>query len=118
MIQLLHAAGYKNVIATASRKHHDALRSLGATSVFDYNSPTLTEDVAKAVGGDGKLLLAVDTVTAEGTLTAIGKMISPQWQVALLLPIKEGNAVTAAPEAEMWTEIRWKALFSGRYQSH
>jgi len=105
VVQLLHAAGYRNVIATASSKHHEYLRSLGATSVFDYNSRTLTEDVAKVVGGDGKVLLAVDAVTAEGTLTAIGKLISPQGKVALLLPIKEGNAVAADPGAEMWTEI-------------
>lgn len=104
-IQLLHAAGYKNIIATASPRHHEYLRSLGAASVFDYNSPTLTADIAKAVGGDGKVSLALDAVTAEGTVTAIGKLISPQGKVALLLPIKQGNTVTVGLEAEMYMDI-------------
>ncbi|KAJ6518345.1 hypothetical protein C8R47DRAFT_1232499, partial [Mycena vitilis] len=52
-VQLLRAAGYNNISATASPAHHEYLRSLGATHVFDYRSPTLAAEVAKAVGGDG-----------------------------------------------------------------
>ncbi|KAJ7790601.1 hypothetical protein B0H14DRAFT_3501451 [Mycena olivaceomarginata] len=81
--RLPHAAGYTNVLATASPKHHAFLRTLSATHVFDYASATLTADVARAVSGD--------VLSAQGTL-------------ALLLPIKTGNNV-AVGEAPMHWEV-------------
>jgi NADPH:quinone reductase-like Zn-dependent oxidoreductase len=43
-IQLAVAAGYE-VITTASPKNFDYVRSLGASQVFDYNSPTIIPDI-------------------------------------------------------------------------
>jgi NADPH:quinone reductase-like Zn-dependent oxidoreductase len=103
-LQLPHAAGYTNVLATASPKHHAFLRTLGATHVFDYASATLTADVARAVGGDGKVALALDAITAEGTLARIAEVLSAQGTLALLLPIKTGNNV-AVGEAPMHWEV-------------
>ncbi|KAF7977984.1 hypothetical protein HWV62_1819 [Athelia sp. TMB] len=102
-IQLLKIAGYTNISATASAKHHPYLRSLGAHHVFDYNSHSLSSDIESAVGG--KVTIALDCVTAQGTLAAISKVISPDGTVALLLPIKEGNAVTGAADAKMHMEL-------------
>ncbi|PBL00228.1 GroES-like protein [Armillaria gallica] len=104
-IQLLHAAGYENIIVTASSKHHEYLGSLGATATIDYRSPSLSEDIAKAVGGDGKVVLAVDCITAEGTIAEVAKVISQTGTVALLLPIKEGNNVTGEKDAQMYMSI-------------
>ncbi|KAJ7117591.1 chaperonin 10-like protein [Mycena epipterygia] len=103
-LQLLHATGYTNVVATASPKHHAFLRGLGATSVVDYASPTLAADIARAVGGDGKVALALDSITAMGTMAKIAQVISPQGTVALLLPIKEGDTV-AVGDAQMHLAI-------------
>ncbi|KAI9925537.1 hypothetical protein ASPWEDRAFT_113996 [Aspergillus wentii DTO 134E9] len=47
-IQLCTAAGY-NVITTASPANFDYLKSLGASAVFDYKSPTVVEDVVAAI---------------------------------------------------------------------
>ncbi|KAJ6456110.1 chaperonin 10-like protein [Mycena sanguinolenta] len=101
-LQLLHAAGYTNVIATASTRHHAFLRTLGATHVFDYNSPTLAADIARAVGGDGKVPLALDAIGAEGTIARIAKVLSPQGTAAFLLPIKSGDNVTAGDAPVYW----------------
>lgn len=38
-----------SIVAIASPKHHEMLRSLGADAVFDYRSPSLVKDV-KALG--------------------------------------------------------------------
>lgn len=103
-IQLLNLAGYKQVIATASKKHHEYLHSLGATHTFDYNSPTLVEDVAKSVGGDGKVTLVVDCITAESTLELLSKIVSPRGKVALLLPVKEGGSVTNEKDQALWVD--------------
>ncbi|CAJ0543735.1 Ff.00g039000.m01.CDS01 [Fusarium sp. VM40] len=46
-VQLAVAAGY-DVIATASPKNWDAIRSLGAFAVYDYRSPSAVADVASA----------------------------------------------------------------------
>ncbi|EGO05367.1 hypothetical protein SERLA73DRAFT_174491 [Serpula lacrymans var. lacrymans S7.3] len=102
-IQLLKLAGYKNIVATASARHHDNLRSLGATHVFDYSDPNLAAGILSAVGGS--IQLAVDCVTAEGTLAIISQVLSPNGTIAILLPVKEGNAVRGAHDAQMYMEM-------------
>ncbi|KAJ6501420.1 hypothetical protein C8R47DRAFT_1175089 [Mycena vitilis] len=79
--------GYNNISATASPAHHEYLRSLGATHVFDYRSPTLAAEVAKA-----------------GTLARIAEVLRPTGTVAVLLPIKQGDKV-AVGDAPMYWEI-------------
>ncbi|KAJ7509826.1 chaperonin 10-like protein [Mycena galericulata] len=103
-IQLLHAAGYTNVIATASPKHHAFLRALGATSVLDYNSATLGADVAAAAGGDGKIALALDAISATGTIARVAPLMRAESTLALLMPIKDGDAV-AVGDASLLSEI-------------
>jgi len=49
-IQLAVAAGYE-VISTSSPKNFDYVKKLGATKVFDYNSPTLVKDLIHALQG-------------------------------------------------------------------
>jgi NADPH:quinone reductase-like Zn-dependent oxidoreductase len=102
-IQLLKLAGYKNILVTASSKHHSHLRNLGATHTFDYSSPSLIQDIEAAASG--KVSLIMDCVTAEGTLAVTSKVISSNGTVALLLPIKQGNNVTGGADAELAMEL-------------
>lgn len=107
MIQLLALAGYKKILATASKHNHDYLLSLGATDVIDYSDPGLVEAIAKAAGGNGKIPLAVDCISSEATsMTVLTKVISPSGKVALLLPLKEGHSVTNGEDEEMYWEVR------------
>ena len=39
------------VLATASPRNHEYLKSLGADHVFDYNSPSAVDDIRSAAGG-------------------------------------------------------------------
>ncbi|KAF4448786.1 hypothetical protein F53441_7835 [Fusarium austroafricanum] len=50
VIQLAKAAGFE-VITTSSPKNFDYLKKLGASQVFDYNSPTIKQDLLAAVKG-------------------------------------------------------------------
>ncbi|EJD36073.1 GroES-like protein [Auricularia subglabra TFB-10046 SS5] len=50
LIQLARLSGLR-VVATASPRNWDMLRSLGADAVFDYRSPTVAEDIRAATGG-------------------------------------------------------------------
>ena len=49
-IQLAVAAGYE-VITTASPRNFDYVEKLGASQVFDYNSPTVVKDLIEAFKG-------------------------------------------------------------------
>lgn len=49
-IQLARAAGY-DVITTASPHNTGYLRDLGASQVFDYRSPTVVDDITRALTG-------------------------------------------------------------------
>lgn len=49
-IQLAVAAGYE-VITTASPRNFDYVKNLGASQVFDYNSPTVVQDIIAAFKG-------------------------------------------------------------------
>ncbi|KAJ6581935.1 GroES-like protein [Mycena capillaripes] len=102
-VQLLRAAGYTNVVATASTRHHEYLHSLGATYTFDYASPTLVADIASAVGGDGKIALAMDAISTVNTIAKIAEVMSPTGTVALLIPIKEGDTVAVGEAPMHWT---------------
>ncbi|KAJ7312396.1 chaperonin 10-like protein, partial [Mycena albidolilacea] len=108
-LQLLHAAGYTNLVATASPKHHALLRALGATHVFDYATPTLAADIAAAIGGDGKIAFAVDSISADGTIAKIAQVLRPGGAAAFLLPIKVGDTV-AVGDAGMRASISEEQL--------
>jgi Zn-dependent alcohol dehydrogenase len=64
-IQLAAAAGYE-VITTASPRNHDYVTSLGAAQAFDYNSPTVVDDLTAALAGKPLAgALAIGTTSAE-----------------------------------------------------
>ncbi|KAK3395294.1 chaperonin 10-like protein [Podospora didyma] len=75
-IQIARLAGL-TVFAAASPKHHAKLRSLGATEVVDYRSPTAVEDLVAAAEKAGTpITLAFDTISTAETLTATAKVLS------------------------------------------
>jgi hypothetical protein len=53
------------MMLAASAKNHESLLKIGASQVFDYNSPTVVEDIKHAVAQSGKkLTVVVDAVSA------------------------------------------------------
>ncbi|KAG5753015.1 hypothetical protein H9Q70_004320 [Fusarium xylarioides] len=83
-VQLAVAAGYK-VIAAASPKSWDTVRSLGASAVFDYRSPSVIDDIiaslkekkcAGAVAiGQGSLAKCVDIIkTTPGAAKKVARV--------------------------------------------
>ncbi|KDR68845.1 hypothetical protein GALMADRAFT_230938 [Galerina marginata CBS 339.88] len=106
IIQLLRIAGYTNILTTASPKHHNYLISLGATRCFDYRHPQLVEEIAEAVGGDGKVPIVIDGITTETTISTCAKVIRPGGDLALLLPISPGNSLVDSSGAEVYMELR------------
>ncbi|KAF6765358.1 chaperonin 10-like protein [Ephemerocybe angulata] len=87
MIQLLALAGYKNIITAASKHHEDYLRSLGATHVVDYRSPSFVEEILAAAGGKPEII--IDVIALSDTFRDIHtKLITPGGSIAFLGPFK------------------------------
>jgi len=95
-IQLAVAAGYE-VISTSSPKNFDLVKKLGASKVFDYNSPTVWEDVLASF--KGKESAGALAITAPGppgpnpTLTAcfdiVSKVDGTKFVALTMVPPKE-----------------------------
>lgn len=65
-IQLARAAGYE-VVTTASPKNFEYVRSLGATTVFDYKQPDTTQKIIDALQGKncaGALAIGIGSLEA------------------------------------------------------
>lgn len=52
IIQVAKSMGFL-VYATASERHHEYLKSLGASKLFDYKSENVVEDIVKTAKADG-----------------------------------------------------------------
>ncbi|EPQ52945.1 GroES-like protein [Gloeophyllum trabeum ATCC 11539] len=86
-VQMLAFTGYRNIIATASPKHHDYIRSLGASKAVDYNSPEFAREI-------GEVDLVLDFVAnRKETIPRIAKVVrnDPASKVAIFVPIKSGG---------------------------
>ncbi|KAJ2987904.1 hypothetical protein NUW58_g4253 [Xylaria curta] len=81
-IQLAIASGYE-VITTASTRNFEYVKKLGASQVFDYNSPTVHED----------LLNAFKSKTLAGVMDCIG---AAAWAICVDVALKTpGNKFVA-----------------------
>ncbi|CAK7213738.1 hypothetical protein SBRCBS47491_001907 [Sporothrix bragantina] len=69
-VQLAALAGYE-VVATASPKHFDKARALGAAHVFDYASPTVVADIQAVVKGKTVLGAFCNGAAKPGTFPGI-----------------------------------------------
>lgn len=98
-IQILRYYGYTNILATASRRHHEKLRSLGANEVFDYNDPDIITSINR-VGDVARIYDCIGSKT--GSIAPIAKLAKSGAKVAILLPvIVRDSSETEDPEYEM-----------------
>jgi len=95
-IQLATAAGYQ-IITTASPHNFDYVRSLGATTVFDYQSPTVVADIiAELSGRTCAGAVAIGTTSAAACVKIIAactgkKFVSLATPPASFAPLADGG---------------------------
>ncbi|VTT76475.1 unnamed protein product [Fusarium fujikuroi] len=65
-MQIAHSLGW-SVYATASPKHHEWLKTLGAKDVWDYLDPQVAQKIAAALKASGKRIRGVIDARAEGS---------------------------------------------------
>jgi NADPH:quinone reductase-like Zn-dependent oxidoreductase len=100
-VQLARALGAARVIGTASPANHDFLRSLGAEPV-EYGAD-LPERVARLVGGDGRVDVALDFVGGTALEQSPALVRSPARHVSVVnAEVKEqgGRYVFVRPDGE------------------
>jgi NADPH:quinone reductase-like Zn-dependent oxidoreductase len=75
-VQLARASG-AYVIATASKKNHEYVLSLGADEVFDYKSPTVVDDIVNAIKTKGvqSFIGSYDTISSPETVLANAEIV-------------------------------------------
>jgi NADPH:quinone reductase-like Zn-dependent oxidoreductase len=84
VVQFAKLGGLK-VYATCSPKNFDLVRSFGADEVFDYKDPEAPKKIKDAT--DGKLKLAVDTISELGSGEFIsGAFADAGGKIASILP--------------------------------
>lgn len=96
LIQLARLSGF-TVFATASERHHDWLRSLGADVVVDYNSDTVVDDLVAAAERAGTpVKLGVDAIAIPETQRPAFEVLAKSGQgvkgvkLAYTLPLPDG----------------------------
>ncbi|KAI1384810.1 GroES-like protein [Hypoxylon trugodes] len=113
IIQVLKYYGYNHIIVTASPRHHEFLKQLGAKECFDYRSPTIVEDLLKKYKqGDAPAFpMIVDCIGSQaGSVAPITKIVSSGTTVAIMLPVILKHATEEeAPEYTMdaSTSAQW-----------
>jgi NADPH:quinone reductase-like Zn-dependent oxidoreductase len=86
-IQILRYYGYNNILVTASRKHHERLRSLGAREVLDYNDQDIVPSIIQTAGTSG-LPFVFDCIgSKKGSIDPISQVARRGTKVAILLPV-------------------------------
>lgn len=102
-VQVLRHWGYKRILAVASGRQHEYLKSLGATACFDYTKASVVEDIkAYAETSGGKVPFVLDCIgSLNGTLAPLTKIATPGAIVAVMMPVIVKDATAAeAPEYE------------------
>ena len=104
-IQLAKYSGFSPIITTASLKHEEKLKSLGATHVFDRNlsAEALADEVKKIT--DKPLLFVYDTVSSPETQHIGYTILSPGGRIELVLgPFVEKYAIKT-PEGKFRSNV-------------
>ena len=108
MLQVLHFYGYQNLIAVASKSHHEYLSSLGAKAVVDYHDSDVIEQIMAATSTlsprnvEPTIPYIVDCIgSTSGSLSHLAKIAHSGTTVAVMLPVIVKDAGEQAPIYEM-----------------
>jgi len=101
-VQIAALSGFK-VIATASKKNFDLVKSCGALEVFDYSSSDVVEQIVKYT--NGSLHYAYDPIATDDTVKAITACLSKEGQGHI--------SGTSPSKLEFPSNIKYHPVFLG-----
>jgi NADPH:quinone reductase-like Zn-dependent oxidoreductase len=104
-LQVLKWYGYRNVIATASKHHHEKLQRYGAVKCFDYRDTEVIKSILDFASSQARKRISYicDCIgSLEGSVRPVANIASPGTKVAILLPVIVKDAANGVkPEYEM-----------------
>ena len=107
-LQVLRYWGYTNLLAVSSVRHHDNLRSLGASVCFDYTQREVVSNILSYVADQStpQIPYIVDCIgSLEGTLRPLSKIAQTGAVVAAMMPFIIRDATeTSEPEYSVDSE--------------
>ncbi|KAK6211541.1 zinc-binding dehydrogenase [Colletotrichum tabaci] len=110
-IEVFRHWGYRNLVVVASPRHHEYLRSLGATVCFDYRDARVVQRIREYLGPAG-VPYVIDCIGhLTGSLKPITQLAERGTKVAVMLPvIIKDPTETEAPVYQMTepAEGQWK----------
>lgn len=97
------------VVTTCSRKHHDLVKSLGATYVFDYNDDNVVDEIKRAAP---ELHYVFDTIGKETTSQLASQAIHSSG--GGLCTVRPGKAFTenCTKQTKVTDVLVWTAFFT------
>ena len=117
MLQVFRYYRFRNLIAVASKTHHEHLLSLGAKATFDYRAGNIIDQIlaetrTKPKAASPAIPFIVDCIGSKsGSLQPLSHIAQSGARVAVMLPVivKDASEHTA-PEYAMdaQTEAAWK----------
>lgn len=93
LVQLARTSGCY-VIATASLRHADFLKSLGASEVYDYREPNVADAIAQA---HPDLVMAVDAYSEKGSSALCARALSKTQSSRLVTLLYDGDVREVNP---------------------
>ncbi|KAL2845502.1 chaperonin 10-like protein [Aspergillus pseudoustus] len=101
-IQLAAAAGYE-VFTTASPKNFEYVKSLGASQVWDYRSPTLVDDIVAAFSGK----------KSAGALAIADGAAGPASEIVARVEGKKFVSLASPPTGQLADGVESQFIFGG-----
>lgn len=92
--------GYRKLLATASPRHHDLLKSYGATQVFDYSDPDVTKAIlaSSTRSIEPAIPFILDCIGSQkGSVLPVARIAQRGSKVAVLLPVIISDATETQP---------------------
>ncbi|KAF7506987.1 hypothetical protein GJ744_011011 [Endocarpon pusillum] len=113
-LQILKYFGYRHLLTTASKKHHDLLKSFGATRCFDYRDPNVTKSILHSIPntekGKAKVPFILDCIgSKEGSVAPLAQLAQRGTRVAILLPVIIRDATEDGPAPEYTFDVQSSA---------
>ena len=113
-VQVLKYFGYRNLLTTASEKHHDLLKFFGATRCFDYRNPNVTKLILDSIpntkDGKAKVPFILDCIgSKDGSVAPVAQIAEKGTKVAILLPVIIRDATENGPAPEYTFDVQSSA---------
>ena len=116
-LPILRYFGYNNLIAVASKGHHELLKSLGARHTIDYRDQDVVDQILATALATNKnkpsIRYIIDCIgSKDGSLAPLARIAQAGTEVAVMLPvIVKDSSETSEPEYAMDAESQasWNA---------